>query len=109
MSLPLIFCYLCGYVLVGCVMLPFIWLGWDDDDDEDIFNYMLGIILVYPLVLVWLTVKQLTGLYRKLTGKKEKYTEYISVTVEEQDTENTKEGNMSVTKKLDRFMEEREE
>lgn len=109
MSLPLIFCYLCGYVLVGCVMLPFIWFGWDDDDDEDIFNYMLGILLVYPLVLVCLTVKQLTGLYRKLTGKKEKYTEYISVTVEEQDTENTKEGNMSVTKKLDRFMEEREE
>lgn len=107
MNLPLIFCYLSGYFLVGFVMLPFIWLGWDDD--EDIFNYMLGIILVYPLVLVWLTVKQLTGLYRKLTGKKKKYTEYISVTVEEQDTKNTKEDNMSVTKKLDRFMEEREE
>lgn len=107
MNLPLIFCYLCGYFLVGFVMLPFIWIGWNDD--EDIFNYILGILLVYPLVLVCLTVKQLTGLYRKLTGKKEKYTEYISVTVEEQDTENTKEDNMSVTKKLDRFMGEREE
>ena len=107
MNLPLIFCYLCGYFLVGFVMLPFIWFGWNDD--EDIFNYILGILLVYPLILVCLTVKQLTGLYRKLTGKKEKYTEYISVTVEEQDTENTKEGNMSVIKKLDRFMGEREE
>ena len=106
MNLPLIICYLSGYVLVGCIMLPFIWFGWNDD--EDIFNYLLGILLVYPLVLVCLTVKQLTGLYRKLTGKKEKYTEYISVTVEEQDTKNTKEDNMSVTKKLDRFMEERE-
>lgn len=107
MNLPLIICYLSGYFLVGFTMIPLIWLGWIDE--EDVFDYMLGILLVCLLVLVYLTVKQLTGLCRKLTGKKEKYTEYISVTVEEQDTENIKEDNMSVTKKLDRFMEEREE
>ena len=107
MNLPLIICYLCGYFLVGCVMLPFIWFGWDDDDD--IFNYMLGILLVYPLVLVYLTVKQLIGLYRNLTGKKEKkYIEHISVMVEEQDPENTKEDRMLEAKKLNNFMEERE-
>lgn len=72
MNLSLIVCYLCNYFLVGLAMIPLIWLGWTDE--EDVFDYMLGILLVYPLVLVYLTVKQLTALYRKLTGKKEKNT-----------------------------------
>lgn len=107
MNIQLIVWYIGSYFLVGFAMLPFIWLGWKDD--EDIFDYMLGILLVYPLVLVCFAVKQLTGLYRKLTGKKEKYTEYINVTVEEQDTENTKEDRMLETKKLRNFMQGRGE
>lgn len=105
MNIQLIVWYIVSYFLMGFAMLPFIWLGWKDD--EDMFDYMLGILLVYPLVLVCFAVKQLTGLYRKLTGKKEKYTEYINVTVEEQDTKNTKEDRMLEVKKLSDFMKER--
>lgn len=107
MNLGLIVCYVCEYFLVGIFTLPFIAMGFLDD--EDVFKYMLGILLVYPLVLVYCAVKQLTGLYRKLTGKKKKYTEYINVTVEEKDIENTKEDRMLETKKLSNFMQERGE
>lgn len=48
-----------------------------------------------------------SGLVVRCLPPKEKYTEYINVTVEGQDTENTKEDRMLEVKKLNSFMEER--
>lgn len=54
--------------------------------ETDLEEYMVGIVLVFPIMLIYISVKQIVGLYRKIMGKQKKYTEHIYVTVEEKTT-----------------------
>lgn len=54
--------------------------------EEDLEEYIVGIVLVFPIMLIYISVKQIVGLYRKITRKQKNYTEHIYVTVEDKNT-----------------------
>ena len=61
--------------------------------EEDLEDYMFGIMLTFPIVIVYVAIKQIVGLYRKITKKEKTYTEHIHVTVEEKNTALQKQTN----------------
>lgn len=61
--------------------------------EEDLEIYIVGIVLIFPIMLIYISVKQIVGLYRKITRKQKTYTEYIYVIVEDKNTSIKKTNN----------------
>ena len=61
--------------------------------EEDLESYIIGIVLIFPIMLIYISVKQIVGLYRKITRKQKIYTEYIYVIVEDKNTSIKKTNN----------------
>lgn len=61
--------------------------------EEDLEIYIVGIVLIFPIMLIYISVKQIVGLYRKITRKQKTYTEYIYAIVEDKNTSIKKTNN----------------